>query len=144
MIKHLSRTYTLHSAYTGANNKCSDSVSFILCFRGTPFGVSRVVCGAHLHLLPQRAKWLVSQWILRWWRFSGIAARKALPCAHPLMLSTSLDRPQVPLFKSSHDPTRIRTHPTSFGGLCSTVSVSRFSNWSICNYCMLQKSWWTR
>jgi len=44
------------------------SLSFILGFC-IAFGVSRVVCGAHLRLLA--ATRLVSQWMLHWWRISG-------------------------------------------------------------------------
>jgi len=38
-------------------------------------GVPRVVCGAHLSLVPPWATRLLSQWMLHWWRVNGNTAR---------------------------------------------------------------------
>jgi len=39
-------------------------------------GVSRVVCGAHLHLLAPWATRLLSECMLHWWRVNGSIARE--------------------------------------------------------------------
>jgi len=100
----------------------SNSVSFILCLR-TSFGVSRVVCGAHLRLLAPWTTRLLSRWIhLHWWRVNCNNAREAFPCIHdPSTPSTRLDRPRVnyPVACRGHHMTLYsRLQTNLFGKVC--------------------------
>jgi len=95
------------------------SVLFILAFF-TLFGVSRVVCGAHIRLIAPWATRLLSQWILHWWRVSGSTACEPFPCADTAR--GWIGRKYDFLFLRN-DQTGIRTHPTSFGGACSTNAL---------------------
>jgi len=52
------------------------------------------------------------QW---WWRVSGSAALEPFPCTHLLTLSTTLDRPRVPVFQVF-----VMARPGIEGGACST------------------------
>jgi len=45
------------------------------------------------------AKWLLSQWMLHWWRVNVSTACEAFLCIQPLP-NTRRDRSQVPFFKS--------------------------------------------
>jgi len=68
--------------------------SFILALH-TPFGVSRVTCGATCRLLAPWNTRLLLQWPLHWWRVNGSTAREPSPCTPAATSSTWLDRPQV-------------------------------------------------
>jgi len=74
-------------------------MSFILGFC-TAFGLSRVVCDAHLRLLAPWTAWLFSQWILHRWRVNaGTTTRELFPCKHPSTPSTRLEKPQRSVFQ---------------------------------------------
>jgi len=79
---HAETTHLLQDIYFS-------SVSFILVF--SSFGVSRVVCSAHIRLLASGPRQLFS---LHWWRVIESTAREWSSCTHPSTPSARLDRCQ--------------------------------------------------
>ena len=67
----------------------------------TPFGVSQVVCDAHLHLLAPWAPRLFGSECCTDWEFSGMAAPRVNCPFTPTHQRRVLDRLHVPFFKSS-------------------------------------------
>jgi len=49
--------------------------------------MSRVVCGAHPHLLAPWTTRLLSQWMLQWWRVNVSTQRQLSPCTDPSISS---------------------------------------------------------
>ena len=87
-------------------------VNIDLC---VPFGVSRWVCSAHLHLLAPWATRVLSQWMLHWWQVS--APRLKLPL-HPPINAEHEAGQTASTVSLRCDPTGNRTQPISLGGAC--------------------------
>jgi len=88
--------------------------SFFLCFlRGVTSGLRRpfpLACRG-------QSGYLLSQWMLHWWRVSASPSRELFPCTH---LARSWTGRKYPFSSLWCHPTGNRTQLTSLNGACSS------------------------